>query len=286
MNYRHAFHAGNHADVLKHVVLLAYLDALLRKDSPFFVLDTHAGRGRYLLQGEAAGRTREAAGGILALAGRKDAPPAVARYLHAVAANNPVDTLLAYPGSPLLAAQAMREQDRLAACELHPEEAAELKSLFAHDGRVAVHARDGYDAVRALLPPRVDGVRYARGLVLVDPPYEAQEAEYPRITDAVREVLQRWPQAGLAIWYPIKQRRSLQPFFRKLAGSPARSVLLAELMVHPDDSPLRLNGSGMALVNPPWKLDEAIAPVLPFLQKHLGGPGASTRLEWLKRDDG
>src|SRR5690606_4411989 len=199
MNYRHAFHAGNHADVLKHVVLLAYLDALLRKDSPFFVLDPHAGRGRDLLQGEAAGRTRGAAGGILALAGRKDAPPAVARYLHAVAANNPVDTLLAYPGSPLLAAQAMREQDRLAACELHPEEAAELKSLFAHDGRVAVHARDGYDAVRALLPPRVDGVRYARGLVLVDPPYEAQEAEYPRITDAVREVLQRWPQAGVAI---------------------------------------------------------------------------------------
>ena len=286
MNYRHAFHAGNHADVLKHVVLLAQLDALLRKDSPFFVLDTHAGRGRYLLQGEAAGRTREAVGGILALAGRKDAPPAVARYLHAVAANNPVDTLLAYPGSPLLAAQAMREQDRLAACELQPEEAAELKALFAHDNRVAVHARDGYDAVRALLPPRVDGVRYARGLVLVDPPYEAQDEEYPKVAAAVREVLQRWPQAGVAIWYPIKQRRSLQPFFRKLAGLDARSVLLAELMVRPDDSPLRLNGSGMALVNPPWKLDEAIAPALAYLQKHLGEAGASTRLEWLRRDDG
>ncbi|WP_019398474.1 23S rRNA (adenine(2030)-N(6))-methyltransferase RlmJ [Pseudoxanthomonas sp. GW2] len=286
MNYRHAFHAGNHADVLKHVVLLAHLDALLRKDGPFFVLDTHAGRGRYLLQGEAAGRTGEAAGGILALAGRGEAPPAVERYLRAVAAINPVDALLAYPGSPLLAAQAMREQDRLAACELQPEEAAELKALFAHDGRVAVHARDGYDAVRALLPPRVDGVRYARGLVLVDPPYEAQEAEYPKVVAAVREVLQRWPQAGVAIWYPVKQRRSLQPFFRKLAGLPARSVLLAELLVRPDDSPLRLNGSGMALINPPWKLDEAIAPALPFLQRHLGEAGASTRLEWLRRDEG
>lgn len=284
MNYRHAFHAGNHADVLKHVVLLALLDALLRKDSPFFVLDTHAGRGRYLLQGEAAGRTGESRGGILSLPAPRDTPPAIARYLRAVAASNPVDALLAYPGSPLLAAQAMRGQDRLAACELQPEEASALKALFAGDGRVGVHARDGYDAIRALLPPRVDGVRHARGLVLIDPPYEAQEAEYPRVLTAVREALERWPQAGIAIWYPIKQRRSLQPFFRKLASGPARSVLLAELLVRPDDSPLRLNGSGMAVLNPPWKLEEGIAPALAFLQRHLGDPVASTRLEWIKRE--
>src|SRR5690606_27714980 len=175
---------------------------------------THAGRGRYLLQSGPATRTAEAARGILSLPAPRDTPPAIARYLRAVAANNPVDSVLAYPGSPLLAAQSMREQDRLAACELQPEEAAALKTLFAGDGRVAVHARDGYDAIRALLPPRVDGVRYARGLVVIDPPYEAQEAEYPRVLTAVREALERWPQAGVAIWYPIKQRRSLQPFFR------------------------------------------------------------------------
>ncbi|KAF1691440.1 23S rRNA (adenine(2030)-N(6))-methyltransferase RlmJ [Pseudoxanthomonas koreensis] len=284
MNYRHAFHAGNHADVLKHMVLLALLDALLRKDAPFFVLDTHAGRGRYLLQGEQAGRTAEAATGILQLLGLDDPPPVVGRYLRAVAAGNPVDALLTYPGSPLLVAQAMRAQDRLAACELQPEEAAALKTLFAHDARVAVHARDGYDAIRALLPPRVDGVRIARGLVLVDPPYEAQDEEYPRVARAVREALERWPQASCAIWYPIKLRRSLQPFFRKLEALPARSLLLAELLVRPDDSPLRLNGSGMAILNAPWKLDEAIAPALPVLQRRLGEPGASTRLEWLKRD--
>ena len=162
MNYRHAFHAGNHADVLKHVVLLAMLDALLRKEAPFFVLDTHAGRGRYLLRGEAAGRTGEATTGILPLLGLKDPPPLLARYLRAVAADNPVDALLVYPGSPLL----------------------------------------------------------------------------------------------------------------------------TELLVRPDDSPLRLNGSGMAIVNPPWKLDEAIAPVLPVLGDKLGERGASTRLEWLKRDEG
>ena len=286
MNYRHAFHAGNHADVLKHIVLLALIDALLRKDAPFFVLDTHAGRGRYLLKGEQAGRTAEAASGILQLGGLDEAPAVIERYLRAVAAGNPVDALLTYPGSPLLIAQAMREQDRLAACELQPEEAAALRDLFVRDARVAVHARDGYAAVRALLPPKVDGMRYARGLVLVDPPYEAQENEYPQVVDAMREALQRWPQAVCAIWYPVKQRRTLQPFFRKLQALPARSLLLAELLVRPDDSPLRLNGSGMAILNPPWKLDEAIAPALPVLQRRLGEAGASTRLEWLKRDPG
>jgi 23S rRNA (adenine2030-N6)-methyltransferase len=285
MNYRHAYHAGNHADVLKHVVQLALLDALQRKDSPFFVLDTHAGRGRYLLDSEPATRTSEAGTGILSLGRPREAPEVVQRYIKAVAAANPVDSVVAYPGSPLLTAQAMRAQDRLAACELQAEEAAALKALFAQDNRVAVHARDGYAAIGALLPPRVDGLRYGRGLVLIDPPYEAQEAEYPLIVQAVRQVLERWPQASIAIWYPIKLRRSLQPFFRKLEGlAAARSVLLAELLVRPDDSPLRLNGSGMALVNPPWKLDEAIAPALPFLQRKLGEPGASTRLEWIKRE--
>ncbi|MFO7339501.1 MAG: 23S rRNA (adenine(2030)-N(6))-methyltransferase RlmJ [Lysobacteraceae bacterium] len=284
MNYRHAFHAGNHADVLKHVVLLALLDALRRKDSPFFVLDTHAGRGRYRLQGEEAGRTGEAAGGVLRLAGAVDLPPAVARYLEAVAALNPDGGLQVYPGSPLLAAQALRGEDRLAACELQPEEAAALKALFAGDARVAVHARDGYAAVRALLPPRHQGRRFGRGLVLVDPPYEAQEAEYPQVTAAVREALERWPQGMCAVWYPIKQRRQLAPFFRALRALPARQVLLAELLVRPDDSPLRLNGSGMALVNPPWKFDQVLAPALPALRDRLGGAGASTRLEWIKRE--
>jgi len=285
MNYRHAFHAGNHADVLKHVTLLAMLDLLQQKDAPFFVLDTHAGRGRYLLQSEAAGKTAEAASGVLRLAGLQTPPAAIARYLQAVAAANPVDTLIAYPGSPLLTAQAMRSQDRLAACELQPEEAEALKSLFAGDRRVAVHARDGYGAIRALLPPRADGVRYARGLLLIDPPYEAQDAEYPRIVEAVAECLARWPQAAVAIWYPIKQRRTLRPFFRDLAALPARGLLLAELLVRPDDSPLRLNGSGMAVLNPPWKLDQQLADALPVLERALGeDAGAGTRLEWLHRE--
>ncbi|SDQ53698.1 23S rRNA (adenine2030-N6)-methyltransferase [Pseudoxanthomonas sp. CF385] len=282
MNYRHAFHAGNHADVLKHLVLLAMVDALKRKDAPFFVLDTHAGRGRYLLGGAESRKTSEADEGVFKLAGVPRLPELAERYLRAVEANNPVGALVAYPGSPLLVAQAMRAQDRLAACELQPEEASALKDLFAHDERVAVHARDGYAAMKALLPPRAGSQRIARGLVLIDPPYEAQDAEYPAITAALRDALERWPAATYAVWYPIKQRRSLLPFFRKMAALPSKGAFVAELQVRPDDSPLRLNGSGMLVINPPWQLDAALAPILPVLATHLGEAGASHRLEWLR----
>ena len=281
MNYRHAFHAGNHADVLKHTVLLALIEALKRKEAPFFLLDTHAGRGRYLLGGSESQKTGEAEAGIFRLFDQPKLPDTLEHYLRAVQADNPVGALVAYPGSPLLAAQAMREQDRLAACELQPEEAAELKALFAHDKRVAVHARDGYAAMHALLPPRLGEVKFARGLVLIDPPYEAQDAEYPQIIKSLRDALERWPNASYAVWYPIKQRRSLFPFFRKAAALPVKSALVAELQIRPDDSPLRLNGSGMLLLNPPYQFEQAIAPTLPAMRKALGEDGASTRLEWL-----
>ena len=284
MNYRHAFHAGNHADVLKHIVLLALLDALKKKDAPFFVLDTHAGRGRYLLAAPESRKTGEADAGILKLMGEAKMPEVVERYLRAVQANNPVGALIAYPGSPLLIAQALRAQDRLAACELQADEAEALKELFAHDPRVAVHARDGYTAIKAMLPPRTETIKFARGLVLIDPPYEVQDNEYPQIISSVREALERWPQATYAIWYPIKLRRSLQPFFRKAAALPAKSVMLAELQIRADDSPLRLNGSGLVIVNPPWKFDQQLAPALPLLKKTLGEAGAMTRLEWLKTE--
>ena len=281
MNYRHAFHAGNHADVLKHVVLLAMLEAFKRKAAPFFVLDTHAGRGRYLLQGEHSDRTGEARAGIFRLLVLGHLPGAVQRYLKRVQADNPVGALVNYPGSPLLAAQAMRADDRLVACELQPEESKALQALFRGDARVHAEARDGYAAVKALLPPKEK-----RGFVLIDPPYEAQEEEYPRILAALADGLQRWPTGCYAVWYPIKQGRTLQAFMRKLASLPCKSILRAELLVRPDDSPLRLNGSGMLVLNPPWKLDQELANALPVLAKLMAdGEGAgSSRLDWLKRE--
>ncbi|HEY9144390.1 MAG TPA: 23S rRNA (adenine(2030)-N(6))-methyltransferase RlmJ [Arenimonas sp.] len=284
MNYRHGFHAGNHADVLKHLVLVALLDALKRKDAPFFVLDTHAGRGQYDLAASQAQRTGEADAGIRRLwATRPSEPPALAAYLAAVAAcwTPEADT---YPGSPQLVARALREQDRLAACELQPEEAAALKSLLAGDPRCHVHQRDGYAAIKALLPPREGATRFARALVLVDPPYEAQAEEYPLITAALRDGLERFPQGIFALWYPIKQRATLQPLMRKLANLPMKSALAIELLVRPDDSPLRMNGSGMVVINPPWQFERTVEPALRPLAQAMGEPGASWRLTWLKQE--
>lgn len=279
MNYRHAFHAGNHADVFKHVVLLALLDALKRKDAPFMVLDTHAGRGRYALHDDAARRTGEADTGIARVLGMHTGSAAIHRYQQAIRACNPDGGLRIYPGSPLLAAMAMRTDDRLSCREVQPEEAHALAALFERDRRVHVQAGDGYAAIKSLLPPTP-----RRGLVLIDPPYETQEAEYGAALAALTEGLQRWPQGMFALWFPIKQRRSLQRFLRAVAKLPAKDILLAELLVRPDDSPLRLNGSGMLLLNPPWKVDAEVAAALPELARELGEAGASNRLEWLKKE--
>jgi 23S rRNA (adenine2030-N6)-methyltransferase len=285
VNYRHGFHAGNHADVLKHVALLALLEALGRKDTPYFVLDTHAGRGRYLLQGEQADATGEARGGIFRMYVLHGLPALVQRYLKRVQADNPVGALVTYPGSPLLIAQSMRPQDRLVACELQTDEARALAALFKDDARVGVQARDGYGAMKALLPPKAHTAGISRGLVIVDPPYEAQEAEFDAILAALDGALSRWPTGIYAVWYPIKQRRTLAPFLRKAALLPCKSALVAELQVRPDDSPLRLNGSGLLVLNAPYRFDEEMAPVMPVLAKLLGEAGASSRLEWLKKPD-
>jgi len=296
MNYRHAFHAGNHADVLKHVVLLALLDALRRKPAAFAVLDTHAGRGRYPLDSGEARRTAEAQAGVLRLmdaafngeAGQSGDSPAIARYRDALRALNPdVETdraLRAYPGSPLLAAHMLRGQDRLACCETQPVECAALATLFARDARVAVHQRDGYAAINALLPLKVDSVAIARSLVLIDPPYEAQEAEFDHAIAALKGGLAHSPQTVFALWYPIKRRRTLHNFLRRAAVLPAKNIWLAELLIRPDDSPLRMNGSGVLVCNPPWQVDAEIAAALPILRDALGENGASFHLQWLRRE--
>jgi 23S rRNA (adenine2030-N6)-methyltransferase len=282
MNYRHAFHAGNHADALKHVVLLALCDALTAKPAPIFALDTHAGAGLYRLDDEAATRTDEAADGIGRLLAVPPADLGVARYVDAVAACRAQHGEQAYPGSPWLLAHALRDQDRIACCELRDEEAAELKRHFTRDMRLAAHARDGYAAMRALLPPKVGAQRFARGLVLIDPPYESQLAEFDIALQALRDGLERWPQSCYALWYPIKRRSALMPFYRAATALQAKSALLGELLVRPDDSPLRMNGSGLLILNAPWRLDAVLEASLRVLERSLGEAGGSSRLEWLR----
>ena len=197
MNYRHAFHAGNFADCAKHALLLWMLDALGRKSKPFFVLDTHAGLGRYdLHQGDAA-RTGEWRDGIAKLL--HDPPPPLHRYVEAVSAVGNTGEFL-YPGSPLLIYHALRDADRLAACELHPEDAAALRDLFRGDAQAGVHLRDGYEAIRALLPPPE-----RRGLILIDPPYEIP-GEFERVVKALVDGADRFDHGIYVAWYPIKGR--------------------------------------------------------------------------------
>ena len=282
MNYRHAFHAGNHADVLKHVVVLALCDALTSKPAACFALDTHAARGLYKLDGESAQKTGEAQDGIARLVAEAPRDASIQRYLMAVKACRQQHGAHAYPGSPWLLAHALREQDRIAACELLPEEAAALKANLGQDPRIAVHQRDGYAAIKALLPPRHAARKFARGLVLIDPPYEAQLDEFDTALAAIREALARWPQGMLALWYPIKQRRVLQGFYRRAAALEAKSALVLELLVRPDDSPLRMNGSGMLILNAPWQFDVAMRPAMAALQVALGEAGAASRVEWLR----
>ena len=225
MNYRHAFHAGNHADVLKHIVLLALCDALTAKPTPCYALDTHAGRGLYALDGNSAQRTRESQDGIGRLLAEAPRHPLVTRYLAAIKACRSANGPHAYPGSPWLLAHALRADDRITCCELQPEEAQSLQSTFARDPRVAVHERDGYAALKALLPPKIGATKFARGLVLIDPPYEAQLDEFDAALAALREGLERWPQGTFALWYPIKLRRTLHLFYRNATKLQSKSTL-------------------------------------------------------------
>lgn len=286
MNYRHAFHAGNHADALKHIALLALCDALTAKPAPLYALDTHAGAGVFLLDSEEASKTGEASGGIGRLLAHPPQDPTIARYLAAVATcRAETGQPLAYPGSPWLLAHALRDQDRIACCELREEEAARLKLNLGLDMRTAVHVRDGYAAMRALLPPKIGATKFARGLVLIDPPYEAQLDEFDTARAALKDALQRWPQAVYMLWYPIKRRSTLMPFYRSAATLEAKSVLLCELLVRADDSPLRMNGSGLLILNAPWQFDRRLQASVGALRNTLGEPGASSRIEWLREAD-
>ncbi|PJK11265.1 23S rRNA (adenine(2030)-N(6))-methyltransferase RlmJ [Lysobacteraceae bacterium NML08-0793] len=282
MNYRHGFHAGNHADVIKHIALLALCDALTAKPAACFALDTHAGRGLYWLDADEARRTGEAEGGIACLVSGKDA--LIDHYLAAVAACRAQHGETAYPGSPWLLAHALRAQDRIAACELQTDEATALRQHFAAEPRLHVHHRDGYAAMKALLPPRDGATRLNRGLVLIDPPYEAQLAEFDTALAAIGDALERWPQGIYALWYPIKQGRALAAFMRRAAALSAKSALVCELLVRPDVSPLRMNGSGMMIWNAPWQLDLRLQPAFAALAQTLGENGQGrSRAEWLKQ---
>jgi len=277
MNYRHAFHAGGFADVVKHAILALLLTHLRQKETPFCVLDTHAGAGCYDLAADAAQRTGEAQDGIHRLIdGGVAQLPALEPFVAGLrTANAAWPRLRIYPGSPLIARSMLRSHDRLIAVELHPEEARALKRLFAHDRQVAVHEADGYAALKSHLPPKE-----RRGLVLIDPPFEQMD-EFRRMTRALPDALHRFRNGIFALWYPIKAAGPVEQFRAEIAGL-GRPALAAEVYRFRPDDPMRLNGTGLIVVNPPWKLDETLESLLPILAQRLGARG-ETRVVQLSR---
>ena len=279
MNYRHAYHAGNFADVVKHVALSRLVEYLKLKDKAFRVIDTHAGAGRYDLSSEEAQKTGEWLEGIGRLLETKpsvEAQALLAPYLEAVRAINPDGGVKTYPGSPLIVRHLLRPQDRLSAIELHPQDFQRLKALFAGDFQVRAIELDGWLSLGAHLPPKEK-----RGLVLVDPPFE-QEGEFDRLVDGLARAHRRWPNGIYALWYPIKDRAAVARFRRELRESGIPKILDVVFEVRSPSRDERLDGSGLVVVNPPFVFEGEMRVLLPELHKALAEePNAHWSLDWL-----
>ncbi len=298
MNYRHAFHAGNFADVVKHAVLVRILLHLRDKPAPFRVIDTHAGAGFYDLAGPEATRSGEWQGGIARLLARPDggsdgtshspgaataiegsARDLLAPYLAAVAAHNAGGRLTTYPGSPALTAAILRGQDRLVCCEREPNAAAALVHNFAHDRRIKAIAIDGWTALNAYVPPKE-----RRGLVLIDPPFEDAD-EFTRLAQSLEAAHRKWASGIYMLWYPIKARAEPDALARRLRRSGMAKVLRAEVEIAPPATPPRLIGCGLIVVNPPWTLAAELKTLLPELARILSASSRGVhRIEWLSRE--
>jgi 23S rRNA (adenine2030-N6)-methyltransferase len=281
MNYRHAFHAGNFADVVKHATLARIVSYLREKPAPFRVIDTHAGAGLYDLTAAEAVRTGEAREGIGRLLEARLAPEVralLSPYLDAVAALNPGGGLTVYPGSPLLVRAWLRPRDRLIACELEPRAAAALAKNLATSTRAKALAIDGWTALSAYLPPKE-----RRGLVLIDPPYEAPD-EFARLAQAFERAQRKWANGIYLLWYPIKDRSGPEALAKQLKALGISKILRAEMTIAPVPAADRLVGAGLIIVNPPWTLEQELALLLPALAECLSPDQGGFRLDWLARE--
>jgi len=279
MNYRHAYHAGNFADVVKHVVFTLVIEHLRLKPAPFRIIDTHAGIGVYDLASEAAQKTGEWREGIGRLMAARLSPAAaevLAPYLDIVRRLNPGGALVRYPGSPLLARELMRADDRLVVNELHPEDQDELKRLFAHDPQVRVMALDAWTALKALLPPPE-----RRGVMLIDPAFE-QTGELARLVGGLKEAARRFATGTFLLWYPIKEMAPVDAFRREVAALGLPKAMAIELMIRGGTDGTRLNGAGLIAVNAPFTLSAKLDALLPELARVLAqGDGAGFNVEQL-----
>lgn len=275
LSYRHSFHAGNHADVLKHIVQSRILNALQQKETPFVYHDTHSGVGRYDLTHEWSEKTGEYKQGIGRLWQQTDCPDEIDSYLAAIKALNQDEVLRYYPGSPRIARAHLRDQDRMVLSELHPSDYPLLEQEFARDRQVAIYKQDGFARLKASLPPKE-----RRGLVLIDPPYELAK-EYRDVVQAIAQSHKRWSTGIYAIWYPVVNRCDIDDMLEGLANLGIRKILQIELGVAPDTNQRGMTASGMIVINPPWKLESEMQAILPFLKQAIAPATGHFKVEWV-----
>ncbi|MDP3608627.1 MAG: 23S rRNA (adenine(2030)-N(6))-methyltransferase RlmJ [Methylophilus sp.] len=266
LSYRHAFHAGNHADVLKHFVLSLVLDYFNQKEKPYWVIDTHAGAGIYALEDAYAQKNAEFQSGVARLNSAKNLPNALNLYLNAVQSINANKTLKLYPGSPQIAMHHMREQDKLRLFELHPSDFQRLQQHFKPNGRqVKADMADGFDGIKACLPPATK-----RGVILIDPPYELKE-DYLRVVSCIEDSLKRFATGTYMIWYPLLQRPEPNDMLKRLHALKLQDWLDVQLIVQtPRADGMGMYGSGMFVINPPWQLPAILNEVMPTMTQLLG----------------
>ncbi len=267
LSYRHSFHAGNFADVLKHLVEVAILEYLKAKPKPFCYHDSHAAVGLYRLDSETAQKTGEYSNGIAKLLGHHPQSPTLKTYLDLIARLNPDGVLTYYPGSPVIARELLRSDDSIQATELHPADFPLLQQQFAGRRFCRIEKMDAYAGFKAMLPPL-----HKRGLVLIDPPYELK-TEYQDLLKGVQLAYQRFPQATYAIWYPVIERASIEAVMQAFVATGIRNQLRIELCVQPDSEGFGMTGSGMLVINPPYVLKQQMSELLAEITPLLSATG-------------
>lgn len=275
LSYRHSFHAGNHADVLKHIVQSLILNSLQQKEKPFVYHDTHSGVGRYDLTHEWSEKTGEYKQGIARVWQQDNIPAELDSYLDAIRQLNQGETLRYYPGSPRVARAHLREQDRMVLTELHPSDYPLLEQEFHRDRQVSIYKEDGFARLKASLPPQE-----RRGLVLIDPPYELAK-EYRDVVRAIAQSYKRWATGIYAIWYPVVNRCDIDDMLEGLQGLEIRKILQIELGVAPDTNERGMTASGMIVINPPWTLESQMQTILPFLKQAIAPTTGHYKVEWV-----
>ncbi|EKF9062499.1 23S rRNA (adenine(2030)-N(6))-methyltransferase RlmJ [Vibrio cholerae] len=275
LSYRHSFHAGNHADVLKHIVQSLILNSLQQKEKPFVYHDTHSGVGRYDLTHEWSEKTGEYKQGIARVWQQDKIPAELDSYMDAIRQLNQGETLRYYPGSPRVARAHLREQDRMVLTELHPSDYPLLEQEFHRDRQVSIYKEDGFARLKASLPPQE-----RRGLVLIDPPYELAK-EYRDVVRAIAQSYKRWATGIYAIWYPVVNRCDIDDMLESLQGLEIRKILQIELGVAPDTNERGMTASGMIVINPPWTLESQMQTILPFLKQAIAPATGHYKVEWV-----